>query len=101
MLGASQTCAFGAVLGGSPGENPDFRRAATAIAHDTLFLSLQGDPNSRSFAEDRIVEILRTHISPLPLGSAMTDLISNALREENKSLKEQIADRDEVAFHLT
>lgn len=93
-------CAFGSIVGGRPGENPDLRRAATALAHDSLFLSLQCDPNSRSFAEDRIVEILRDSISPLPLGAAMTDLISNALREENKSLKEQIAERDEVVRTL-
>lgn len=93
-------CAFGAIVGGRPGENPDLRRAASVLAHDSLFLSLQCDPNSRSFAEDRIVEILRDSISPLPLGAAMTDLISTALREENKSLKEQIAERDEVVRTL-
>jgi len=88
----------GALVGGRHGDNPDFRRAAAAIAQDTLFLSLQEDPNSRVFAEDRCVEILRENISPLPLGAAMTDLISNALREENRALKEQIADRDEVVL---
>ncbi len=95
--GAGEHRAFGgALVGGRPGENPDFRRAAVAIAQDTLFLSLQGDPNTQQIAADRCLEILCENISPLPLGAAMTDLISNALREENRALKEQVADRDEV-----
>jgi len=76
----------------------DYRRAAAVIARDTLLFSLLSDANSRSFAEDRVLEILGENIAPQST-QAMAELISNALRTENISLKERnVACDEQVAF---
>ena len=79
------------------GGRDELRRAAALIARDKLFLSLQGDSNSCSFAEDRVFEILCCNLPPpFPRVAGMSDMLNNALRAENVKLMDQIAERDEV-----
>jgi chromosome segregation ATPase len=84
-------------------DTPELRRAANKIVRDTLFLSLHADPNSRNFAEDRVLEILHENISRphAPFTPGMVDLIGNSLRTENNMLKAQIAERDEKVAYIT
>ena len=78
-------------------EAPELRRTAAIIAHDTLFLSLQGDANSRQFAEDRVLEILRENIiPPLQQMPGMTDFMNSSLRNDNNNLRTKVAELDEV-----